>query len=69
MHNIDIPQDLVNRVIARMGDRHSCKSLDPPATALLVVDMQNYFVMEGQSGVRNRRCVSRSELCNVVPGK
>ncbi len=50
MHKINIPQNLVNRIVARMGDRHSCKSLDPSATALLVVDMQNYFVMEGQQG-------------------
>ena len=50
MHNIRIPQDLVDRIVARMGDEHSCKSLDPSATALLVVDMQNYFVMEGQQG-------------------
>ena len=50
MHNIQIPQDLVDRVVARMGDRHSCKSLEPSATTLLVIDMQNYFVMEGQEG-------------------
>jgi ureidoacrylate peracid hydrolase len=50
MHKIRIPQNLVDRVVARMGDRHSCKSLVPSATALLVVDMQNYFVMDGQQG-------------------
>ena len=50
MHKIQIPQALVNRVVARTGGRHIFESLQPLETALLVIDMQNYFVMEGQPG-------------------
>ena len=46
MHNFQMPQDYVKRVIARQGSAHACESFDGPRTALLVVDMQNYFMIE-----------------------
>ncbi len=48
MHKIDIPQDYIDRVIARGGRAHSVEFLDGPKTALVVVDMQLYFMGEGQ---------------------
>ncbi len=48
MHKIDIHQDYIDRVIDRGGTAHSVESLDGPKTALVVVDMQHYFMGEGQ---------------------
>ena len=50
MHRIEFPDELVRRVTARTGRRHCCDSIDPRKTALLVVDMQNYFLQPGQQG-------------------
>ena len=47
MHKIDIPDWAVERVIARRGRRHAFADLVPTRTALLVVDMQNAFLMDG----------------------
>jgi ureidoacrylate peracid hydrolase len=47
MHKIDIPDWLVERVIARRGRRHVFDNMVGPRTALLVVDMQNAFLMDG----------------------
>jgi len=48
MHKIDIKQKYIDRVKARSGRVHSVESLDGPKTALVVVDMQLYFMGEGQ---------------------
>jgi ureidoacrylate peracid hydrolase len=47
MHTINIPDWLVERVIARRGRRHVFDNMVGRRTALLVVDMQNAFLMEG----------------------
>lgn len=47
MHKIDIPQWVVDRVVARRGSRHAFSTMVGPRTALLVIDMQNAFLMEG----------------------
>jgi ureidoacrylate peracid hydrolase len=47
VHRIEIPQWLVERVVARRGRRHSFADMTGPRTALLVVDMQNAFLMDG----------------------
>lgn len=44
MHKIDIPQSVVDRVVARRGRAHIHDDLDPARTALIVVDMQNAFM-------------------------
>jgi ureidoacrylate peracid hydrolase len=41
-----MPQDYVKRMIARQGRAHTCETFDGLGTALLVVDMQNYFMTE-----------------------
>lgn len=50
MHKIDIPDEVRERVIKRQGHLHVIESLVPAKTALLVVDMQNYFMADGQLG-------------------
>jgi ureidoacrylate peracid hydrolase len=47
MHRIDIPQSVIERVIARHGRAHVHEDLDPARTALVVVDMQNAFMLPG----------------------
>jgi len=47
MHKIDIPQAIIDRVIRHRGKEHVYENLDPRCTALLVVDMQNAFMMPG----------------------
>ena len=47
MHAGGIPQDVVNRCLARRGRLHTFETVDPARTAMLVVDMQNAFVAEG----------------------
>ena len=47
MHKLALPPELVARVRARHGRDHAYDRLTPARTALLVVDMQNYFMAEG----------------------
>ena len=46
MHQFRMPEEYVKRVVARQGRAHVCESFDGPGTALVVVDMQNYFMAE-----------------------
>ena len=47
MHRLAIPQSVIDRVIARHGREHIHDDLDPKKTALVVVDMQNAFMLPG----------------------
>jgi ureidoacrylate peracid hydrolase len=47
IHDIDIPRWVVDRVIARRGAEHAFADLDPARTALIVIDMQNAFMLPG----------------------
>ena len=51
MHKINIPPDIIDRCIRRRGRRYLFNELHPQSTALLVVDMQNCFVLPGLSHV------------------
>ena len=61
MHKIAIPQSVVDSVIRSRGREHVFDDLNPQTTALLVVDMQNGFMMEG---VAHSLC---REAANIVP--
>ncbi len=45
MHKIEIPDEIVARVIRARGKLHAFDTLAGPATALLVVDLQNCFML------------------------
>ena len=47
MHTVSIPQSVVDRALARRGREHVYQDLDPARTALVVVDMQNAFMLPG----------------------
>ena len=50
MHPFSLPANLVERVTHRAGRPHPFDVLDPRRTALVVVDMQNYFLAPGYLG-------------------
>ena len=50
MHKIEISDNVKERVIKRHGRLHAINALTPARTALIVVDMQNYFMADGQLG-------------------
>ena len=45
MHKVSIPKSVVDRVTARRGREHIFDDLNPRKTALVVVDMQNAFML------------------------
>jgi ureidoacrylate peracid hydrolase len=45
MHKVSISQSIIDRVIARRGREHIFDDLNPAKTALVVVDMQNGFML------------------------
>jgi len=47
MHKVAVPQNIIDRVIERRGKEHVFDDLDPARTALIVVDLQNAFMMPG----------------------
>jgi ureidoacrylate peracid hydrolase len=61
MHKVIIPQDVIERVIRHRGREHVYDNFDPARTALLVVDMQNAFMMPGVAHVL---C---AEAASIVP--
>lgn len=50
MHPVTLPADLMSAVAQRTGKAHPFDSIAPSRTALLVVDMQNYFCAPGFQG-------------------
>lgn len=61
MHKVAIPQSVIDRVVARRGKALSFDGLDPRKTALVVVDMQNAFMLPG---VAHSPC---AEAVEIVP--
>lgn len=47
MHTVVIPQRVIDTVVARRGTEHPYLNLDPARTALIVIDLQNGFMIEG----------------------
>jgi ureidoacrylate peracid hydrolase len=47
MHTLAIPKSVIDRVIERRGREHVYADLDPAKSALVVVDMQNAFMLPG----------------------
>ena len=47
MHDVKLPQHLVDRIKNRRGHLHAFETIDPATTALVVIDMQDAFVAAG----------------------
>jgi ureidoacrylate peracid hydrolase len=50
MHTLSIPAELVAKVTARAGRPHPFDEIVPSRTALVIIDMQNYFMKPGFQG-------------------
>ena len=50
MHNIVLSEASLARAKRQFGKLHAFEAIDPRSTALLVIDMQNYFVKPGHQG-------------------
>jgi len=61
MHKVSIPQSVIDDVVKHRGREHIFDDIDPAKTALVVVDMQNGFMMPG---VAHALC---AEAVNIVP--
>jgi ureidoacrylate peracid hydrolase len=48
MHKIAIPQHVIDRVVRRQGKLHAHDDVPVAKTALVVIDLQNYFMVPGQ---------------------
>ena len=48
MHQINLDPAVVERMKWRRGRLHAYESLEPTRTALIVIDMQNFWLEEGQ---------------------
>ena len=59
MHKVSIPQSVIDRVVARHGREHVYAELDPAKTALVVIDMQNAFMLPG---VAHSPCLMAQEI-------
>ena len=47
MHNVNVRQEIIDRVLARRGRYHWFEELDPRRTALVIIDMQELFCAPG----------------------
>ena len=64
MHDFTMPQWAIDRVIARRGSEHPNADMDPARTALVVIDLQNAFMLEGvgregEGTQAYRKCATR----------
>jgi ureidoacrylate peracid hydrolase len=47
MHQVSIPQDVIDRIMQQRGRLNRYDGLDPAKTALVVIDLQNVFMLPG----------------------
>ena len=59
MHKVTVPQSVIDLVTTRHGCEHVHADLDPAKTALVVVDMQNAFMLPG---VAHAPCLMAQEI-------
>jgi ureidoacrylate peracid hydrolase len=50
MHIFSMPEEIIARVVARVGRTHPFDKLEASKTAFVVIDMQNYFLKRGYLG-------------------
>src|SRR5260221_13511144 len=50
MHKFSMPEEIIARVVARVGRTHPFDRLEASKTAFVVVDMQNYYLKSGYLG-------------------
>lgn len=63
-HNVEIPDYVIERIMAKRGKRNVFDNFDPEKTALVVIDMQNFFVAEVETA--RSICPNINRLASVV---
>ena len=66
-HNVEIPDYVIERIMAKRGKLHVFDRFDPKMTALVVIDMQNFFVAEVETAISI--CPNINKLASVVRKK
>ncbi len=66
-HNMEIPDYVIERIIAKRGKLNVFDRFDPRKTALVVIDMQNFFVAEVETA--RSICPNINRLADVVRDK
>jgi ureidoacrylate peracid hydrolase len=50
MHKFSMPEEVIARVVSRVGRTHPFDKLEASKTAFVIIDMQNYFLKPGYLG-------------------
>jgi hypothetical protein len=50
MHKFSMPEEIIARVVARVGRTHPFDKLESSKTAFVFIDMQNYYLKPGYLG-------------------
>jgi ureidoacrylate peracid hydrolase len=66
-HNVEVPDYVIERIMAKRGKLHIFDNFDPTKTALIVIDMQNFFVAEVETAISI--CPNINLLAKVVRDK
>lgn len=65
-HQTEIPDYVIERIMAKRGKRSVFDSFDPAKTAFLVVDMQNFYVAEVETAISIVPNINRmAEVCRA----
>jgi ureidoacrylate peracid hydrolase len=60
MHQVRIPEDVLRRIAARRGRLHPFERIEGPKTALVVIDLQNAFMLPGMPA-------EVKGACDIIP--
>ena len=63
-HRVEIPDYVIERIMAKRGRLHVFDRFDPEKTALVVIDMQNFFVSEVETA--RSICPNINRLADAV---
>jgi nicotinamidase-related amidase len=66
-HNVEVPDYVIERIMAKRGKLHVFDKFDPAKTALIVIDMQNFFVEEVETAISI--CPNINQLADAVRDK
>ncbi|HUK59081.1 MAG TPA: isochorismatase family cysteine hydrolase [Stellaceae bacterium] len=60
MHRVRIPQDVLDRIAKRRGRLHPFEKIEGRKTALVVIDLQNAFMLPGMPA-------AVKDVCDIIP--
>ncbi len=66
-HNVEVPDYVIERIMAKRGKLNVFDHFEPEKTALVVIDMQNFFVAEVETAISI--CPNINRLADAVRDK